>query len=61
MFRNWLTSIVNDPLKADVDKLDITKLQTVLVDLRKVRDVVENEIVREKSYCILVPKIAAIE
>ena len=51
---------LND-LKTDLDKFDITILQTVLVDLMKPSDVVENEVVRAKSCCVLVPKLAGIK
>ena len=41
-------------LKAEVDKLDIDKLIPVSVDLRKLSDVVKNDIVKETVYIITV-------
>ena len=40
---NALTSLNNS--KTKVDELDVSKLKTVLVDLKKVRDVVDKQVV----------------
>ena len=40
---NALTSLNNS--KTKVDKLDVSKLKTVPVDLKKVRDVVDKQVV----------------
>ena len=40
---NALTSLNNS--KTKVDELDVTKLKTVPVDLKKVRDVVDKQVV----------------
>ena len=40
---NVLTSLNNS--KTKVDELDVSKLKTVLVDLKKVRDVVDKQVV----------------
>ena len=48
-------------LKAEVEKLDIDKLVPVPVDLRKLRNVVKNEIVKKTVYDKLVAKVSNID
>ena len=48
-------------LKTEVDKLDINKLVTVLVDLSKLSNVVENEVVKKTAYNKLVTKVNNID
>ena len=44
-------------LKKEVDKLDIDKLTPVPVDLRKLSDVVQNDVVKKTEYDKLVAKL----
>ena len=44
---NVPTSLNN--LKAKVDDLDVGKLKTVLVDLKKLSDVMDNEVVKKQT------------
>ena len=44
-------------LKAEVDKIDVDKLKTVPVDLNKLSDVVNNEIVKTTVYAKLAAKV----
>ena len=37
-------------LKKKVDELDIDKLKTVPIDLKKLSDVVDNEVVKNKKF-----------
>ena len=48
-------------LKSNVDKLDIDKLKTVQIDLSKVNNIVDNEVVRKTMYDQLVTKVHAID
>ena len=48
-------------LKTEVDKLDIEKLAPVPVDLRKLSDVVKNDVVRRTVYGKLVTKVNNID
>ena len=48
-------------LKTEVDKLDIDKLVPVPVDLSKLSDVVENDVVRKTEYNKLVTKVDDID
>ena len=52
------TNLAN--LKTEVDKLDIEKLAPVPVDLSKLNDVVENDVVKKTVYDKLVAKVNAI-
>ena len=52
---NVLTSLNN--LKTKVDDLDVGKLKTVPVDLKKVSDVVDNEVVRNTKFNTLKTKV----
>ena len=47
-------------LKAEVDKIDIDNLKTVPADLSKIRNVVNNDVVKETIFDKLVAKINAI-
>lgn len=47
-------------LKAEVDKTDIDNLKTVPADLSKIRNVVNNNVVKETIFDKLVAKINAI-
>ena len=40
-------------VKTNVDDLDVGKLKTVGVDLKKVSDVVDNEVVKNKKFSTL--------
>ena len=44
-------------LKSEVDKLDINELKTTPVDLRKLSDIVKNEVAKKTVYDELVKKI----
>ena len=44
-------------LKAEIDKIDVGKLKAVLVDLSKLSNVVNNEVVTKTVYYKLVPKV----
>ena len=44
-------------LKTDVDKIDVDKLKTVLVDLVKLSNVVKNDVVKKAQYNKLVTKV----
>ena len=44
-------------LKTKVDDLDVGKLQTVPVDLKKLSDVVDNEVVKNMKSNILKTKV----
>ena len=48
-------------LKSKVDKLDITKSQTTLVDLSKVSDVVKTDCFKKSEYDKLVKKVYPIQ
>ena len=48
-------------LKLDVDKLDIDKLKTTLVDLSKVSNVAKNDVVKKAEYDELVKKVNPID
>ena len=48
-------------LKLDVDKLDIDKLKTTLVDLSKVSIVAKNDVVKKAEYDELVKKVNPID
>ena len=53
------TNVAN--LKTKVDKLDIDKLATVPVDLSKLSNVVENDVVKKTVYDKLVAKVNKID
>ena len=48
-------------LKAEVDKIDIEKLKTLLIDLRNLSSVVKNEVVRKTVYDKLVSEVNNID
>ena len=48
-------------LKTEVDKLDIDKLATVLVNLRKLSDSVKNDVIKKNVYDKLVIKVKSID
>ena len=48
-------------LKTEFDKLDINKLAPVFVDLRKLSDVVKNDVVKKTAYDKLVAKVNNID
>ena len=48
-------------LKSEIDKLDISKLQTIPVSLSKLSDVVRNEVVKKTVSDTLVKKVNAIQ
>ena len=49
-------NLLEETLKAEVDKIDISKLKPVPIDLRKLGNVLNNEVVRETVYDKLVSK-----
>ena len=48
-------------LETDIDKLEIDKLETTPTDLRKLSNVVENNVVKKIAYDELVKKVNAIQ
>ena len=44
-------------MKNKVDKLEISKLETTVVDLNKLSDVVTNDVVKNTEYYVAVKKI----
>ena len=48
-------------LKTEVDKIDADKLKTVLVDLAKLSNVVENDVIKKTEYDKLVAKVNGID
>ena len=48
-------------MKSKVDKLDVDKIQFVLVDLKKLIDEVDNDVVKKVIYDELVEKLNAID
>ena len=44
----------------DLDELDVDKLKTVPVDLSKLNNVVDNDVVKKNCVCKLVPQVNAI-
>ena len=56
---NIQTSLNN--LKTNVDDLDVGKLKTVPVDLKKLSDVVANEAVKNTKFNTLKTKVSSLE
>ena len=50
-----------DNLKTKVNDLDVGKLKTVLVDLKKLSNVVENEVVKNRKFNTLKTKVTNLE
>ena len=48
-------------LKAQVDEIDVDKLNTVPVDLSKLNNVVNNDVIKKTLYNKLVTKVNAID
>ena len=48
-------------LKTKVDELDVSKLKTVPVDMKKLSDVVENEVVKNTKFDTLKTKVNNLE
>ena len=48
-------------MKSKVDKLDVDKVFTVLVDLSKLSDVVKNDVAKKTEYDLLVEKLNVIQ
>ena len=48
-------------MKSKVDKLDVDKVFTVLVDLSKLSDVVKNDVAKKTEYDLLVGKVNVIQ
>ena len=48
-------------LKAEIEKLDVDKLSTIPVDLSKLSNVVNNEVVKRTVYDKLVAKVINID
>ena len=44
-------------MKSNIDKLDVDKLKPVPVDLKKISNVVENDVVKKAVYDELVEKV----
>ena len=61
ILRNLLKRVDLPSLISEVDKLDNCKLETALVDLSKLTDVVKNVAVRKTVYDELVKKVNAIQ
>ena len=71
--KNWLNNVTHvdtssfalktnlASLKPEVDKLDIDKLAPVAVDLRKLRDIIKNDVVGKAVYDKLVAKVNNID
>ena len=57
---NKVPTILNN-LKAKVNDLDVGKLKTVPVDLKKLSDVVDNEVVKNTKFNILKTKVSNLE
>ena len=57
---NNVPTILNN-LKAKVNDLDVGKLKTVPVDLKKLSDVVDNEVVKNTKFNILKTKVSNLE
>ena len=58
----YISKLVNGPtslnnLKTKVDDLDVGKLKTVSVDLQKLSDVVDNEVVKNLKFNTLKTKV----
>ena len=53
---NLATKVDSTSLKAQIDKIDIEKLKTVLVDLCKLKNVVDNDFAKTTVYHKLVIK-----
>ena len=51
---------MND-LKTKIDDLDVDKLKTVLVDLKKLSDVVDNEVLKNTKFNALKTKVNNLE
>ena len=56
---NFPNSLNN--LKTKVDDLDVGKLKTVPIDLKKLSDVVDNEIIKDTKFSILKIKVNNLE
>ena len=48
-------------MKTKVDYLDVGKLKTVLVDLKKLSDIVDNEVVKNTEFSTLKTKVNSLE
>ena len=48
-------------LKSKVDDLDVRKLKTVPVDLKKLSDIIDNDVVKKTVYDQLLKKVNAID
>ena len=48
-------------MKTKVDYLDVGKLKTVLVDLKKLSDIVDNEVVKNTKFSTLKTKVNSLE
>ena len=48
-------------MKTKVDYLDVGKLKTVLVDLKKLSDIVDNEVVKTTKFSTLKTKVNSLE
>ena len=48
-------------MKTKVDYLDVGKLKTVLVDLKKLSDIVDNEVVKNTKFNTLKTKVNSLE
>ena len=57
---NNVPTILNN-LKAKVNDLDVGKLKTVPVDIKKLSDVVDNEVVKNTKFNILKTKVSNLE
>ena len=60
---NKLTNVPTslDNMKTKVDYFDVGKLKTVLVDLKKLSDIVDNEVVKNTKFSTLKTKVNSLE
>ena len=58
--RNLLKKVDSASLNSEIDKLDISQLETTPVDLSKLSDVLENEVAKKTEYNELVERVSAI-
>ena len=59
--RNLLKKVDLASLNSEIDKLDISQLETTPVDLSKLSDVLENEVAKKTEYNELVERVSAIQ
>ena len=55
-----VTTVLND-LKTNIDDFDVDKMKTVLVDLKKLSDVVHKQVVKKTVYYKVNMKVNSLE